>query len=697
MTTEILWSPALPPAVIAALAGLAAALLLVQVLRAGMKGVLARAALLGALILALLVPSISVEERTAESDIALIVIDESTSQRIGVRRAEAEAAVAAVRESFAEMPGLDVRTVTLGDGDGSANKGGTRLVGALSDALGDMPRSRFAGAVVITDGQIHDADLAGAGGLPGPVHMLITGKRDEKDRRLVISDAPGYGIVGNDVSVRYRIEERAAGPGAGFGDNLADVTIRVDGEVLETLTLETGKEHTLDLTLAHAGATIVEIEAGAAPDELSSLNNRAVVSINGVRDRLRVLLVSGQPHAGERAWRNLLKSDPSVDLVHFTILRPPEKNDFTPLNEISLIAFPVRELFEEKIDEFDLIVFDRYMVRDVLPPSYFRNIAEYVRGGGAVMLSVGPEYAGLRSLARTPLVDILPASPTGRILESRFKPRISELGHRHPVTSGLPGGVVPGRDDLEPTWGAWFRQIGVTTSVAPTLMSGADGNPLLIMERVDEGRVALIASDHLWLWSRGFDGGGPQAELMRRVAHWLMKEPELDEEGLFARVDKGELRVERRSLTPGEAEVQVQTPSGDVSTVSLKPESAGRAIARIPADEIGLYRISNDTHTALAPAGALNPLELADLRASDVAAKKIADALGGSVHWLQDGLPQRRSVQADRRTHGAGWVGMVRNEAFSVTGVTNVPLAPWWLVLFLGVGLASLAWWREGR
>ncbi len=696
MNAQILWTPSLPATAIAVLATLGFALLLVQLLRAGRRGVVSRACLLLALVLALLEPRVSVEERTPENDIAVVLVDETTSQRIGERRSRSQDAARDIANDLEAMPGMEVRTVTVRDGDGRGSSDGSRVVDALIDAMGDLPRSRFAGAVMITDGQIHDAELAAGGGVTGPVHVLISGERDEKDRRLVIADAPGYGIVGNEVTVRFRVEDRVTGDGS-FGSDLVDVTIHVDGAPRETLKLQANVDHEVELTLEHAGPTFVEIEAKAAEGELSAVNNRAVVSVNGVRDRLRVLLVSGQPHAGERTWRNLLKSDPSVDLVHFTILRPPEKNDFTPLNEISLIAFPVRELFEEKIDEFDLIVFDRYIVRDVLPPTYFRNIARYVRGGGAVLLSVGPEFGGLRSLARTPLADILPGEPTGRIFEERFKPRVSEIGHRHPVTSALPGAVVPGRDDLEPSWGPWFRHIGISSSVAPNLMDGVGGNPLLLMERVDDGRVALIASDHLWLWARGVESGGPQAELMRRIAHWLMKEPELDEEGLFASVENGELRVERRSLDTAPTEVTVESPSGEKMTVMLEPEASGKSTARVPVEEVGLYRVGDGEHVALAPAGALNPLELADLRATDGPAKVITDAANGGTRWLIDGLPSLRGVQPERQTHGSGWLGFIRNEAFTVTGVTTVPLAPWWLVIALGIGFASLAWWREGR
>ena len=139
-----------------------------------------------------------------------------------------------------------------------------------------------------------------------------------------------------------------------------------------------------------------------------------MVSIDGVRDKLRVLLVSGEPHAGERTWRNLLKSDASVDLVHFTILRPPEKQDGTPINELSLIAFPTRELFQQKIKEFHLIIFDRYARQGVLPIIYFDNIARYVQEGGAVLVAAGPDYASPTSIWRTPLEQILPAEPSGR-------------------------------------------------------------------------------------------------------------------------------------------------------------------------------------------------------------------------------------------------------------------------------------------
>ena len=190
-----------------------------------------------------------------------------------------------------------------------------------------------------------------------------------------------------------------------------------------------------------AAAARVVVEAAAGPQEITLANNRAAFTLAGVRDRLRVLLVSGEPHPGERAWRNLLKSDPAIDLVHFTILRPIEKaqNDNALESELALIEFPQDELFIEKLTEFDLVIFDRFTDRGVLNPFHFDNLARYVEGGGAVLVASGPEFAGPYSIAgQRNFSFVLPAAPQGDAIEAPFRPRISETGERHPVTAQLP-------------------------------------------------------------------------------------------------------------------------------------------------------------------------------------------------------------------------------------------------------------------
>ena len=288
-----------------------------------------------------------------------------------------------------------------------------------------------------------------------------------------------------------------------------------------------------------------------------------------MRDRLRVLLVTGEPHPGERVWRNILKSDPSVDLVHFTILRPPEKQDGTPIRELSLIAFPIRELFDAKLDDFDLIIFDRYSRRGVIPEAYLENIARYVRNGGALLEAAGPNFGTPMSLSRTPLGAILPAEPTGDVYEEGFKPQVTALGRRHPVTADLPGAGPRGG---EPSWGRWFRQVDARAHRGVTVMTGDRGEPLLVLDRVGKGRVAQLLSDEMWLWARGFEGGGPQAELLRRLAYWLMKEPDLEENDLRAAVDGDRLVVTRQSLEPDDRPVTVTAPDGSKQQPEAGPD-----------------------------------------------------------------------------------------------------------------------------
>jgi len=690
MNGAIAWTPLVPWPLIAALGGLGAVLLAAGAFGRG-RGLAWRLLALGVLVLALFNPRWVHPRTEAQKDIALIVTDTSPSQGVGERRAQTAAALAGLKAELAPFADLETRVISVG-GDGAGGSDGTRLFGALETAAAEIPAGRFAGALLITDGQVHDAPQAKTSPFGhAPIHLLLTGQPGERDRRIVIDQVPGYGLVGKDVTLAYRVEDREAEGGKSPAAGTAPVSIRVDGRTVASQTVPVGGRQQVRIPLDHAGPTIIELEAGPLSGELSTLNNRAAVAVNGVRDRLRVLLVSGQPHPGERTWRNLLKSDPAVDLVHFTILRPPEKDDFTPLRELALIAFPVQELFEARLREFDLIVFDRYMVRNVLPPAYFQNIVTYVRDGGALLVASGPEFAGPQSLADTALADILPVQPTGKVLETPYRAAVTDIGHRHPVTATLEAGTK-GRP-----WGRWFRLVGGAGKAGDVLLDGTDGEPLLVLDHVGKGRVAQVMSDQIWLWARGYDGGGPHAELLRRLAHWLMKEPELEEEALSAEARGGTLTVERRSLDPATVTATVTAPSGAARTLPLKPQGDGRAIGTLPAEEPGLYRVDDGKRTAFAAVGTLNAPELADLRATPERLRPLVEASGGTIHWLADGLPTVRRTEPGRSTAGRGWVGLTRNGASVVTGIDQVGLLPWWLTLTLVLGALAGAWWREGR
>ena len=697
MNWDIVFEPSLPPALIFSL-GAAAAIVLIFSFWRRARGAPWRAGATLFLLLALLNPTIRQEDRTSVPDVAAIVVDDSQSQQIGDRPAQTQAALKKLEADIAATGGIETRVVRVRNDPGS--EGGTELFTALENALTDVPRERIAGAVLITDGEIHDVPKNAHGlGFDAPVHALITGKKNEHDRRLTVVEAPRFGIVGEPLSLSFRVDETGAN-----SEGIAPVTISVDGENLTTANATIGKTTTVTLSLDHGGPNAIEVDVAKGPEELTLLNNRAVVVANGIRDRLRVLLVSGEPHPGERTWRNLLKADPAVDLVHFTILRPPEKQDATPVSELSLIAFPTRELFSEKLDQFDLIIFDRYKRRGVLPLAYLSNIVDYVEKGGAILAAAGPAFASPYSIYRTPLASILPARPTGDETIGGFKPEVTGLGRKHPVTADLPG-EAPASDPqsgkkAEPKWGRWFRTIDTVADSGETVMDTPDGKPLVVLDHAGEGRVAQLLSDQVWLWSRGFEGGGPYAELLRRLAHWLMKEPDLEEERLSA-VTKGDvMTISRRTMADDTPPATITLPSGKEQTLELKETAPGRFEATLQADELGLYRIHQGELAAVAAAGPLNPQEFADVRATDEKVKDLVTETGGGLWWLGDkaeNMPALRMVRAGHDAAGSNWLGLRRNEQYLVNAVHQVPLMTGLVALALILGSIALAWHREGR
>ncbi len=687
MQYGIVFAPLVPTLVL--WIGLAAVIVIAAVLLLGRtRGTLIRVAALALILLALANPSFTREDREPLSSVAAVVIDKSPSQNFGERTKETAQAQEQLVNRLKEVKGLDVRVVEAGQADGETD--GTRLFGALSSALSDVPTDRVAGAFLITDGRVHDIPAnAAAFGFSAPVHALITGRKDERDRRVAVTAAPRFGIVGQNQTITYRLDDQ------GVSGERAKVIVRRDGDVIGERTVLSGETVNVEINIKHAGQNIVEIEASPLENELTLVNNRAVVVIEGVRDKLRVLLVSGEPHSGERTWRNLLKSDASIDLVHFTILRPPEKQDGTPINELSLIAFPTRELFQQKINEFQLIIFDRYARQGVLPVSYFDNIARYVRNGGAVLVSAGPDYASPTSIWRTPLDSVLPAEPVG-VTEKPFYAHLSDIGKRHPVTRGLEGSASE-----PPKWSRFFRSIETRNATTPPVMTGADGKPLLFLARYGEGRVSLLLSDHIWLWARGYEGGGPHLDLLRRMSHWLMKQPDLDEEAMRMQVQGRELVVLRQTMADTVAPVTLTSPSGVTKQLTLSDSEPGLWRASVPAEELGLWQATDGTLKALLNVGPTNPREFSEVTSTVDALKPLAQATGGdAVRIAENGnvsVPRIVPVRATSVFRGDGWMGVKMRDASVVRGVGVLPMFAGLIGLLLLLGAFAATWVREGR
>lgn len=696
MNWSILLSPLLPTVAILAIVAPAVILVLALILTR-IRGGLLRAAAVAALLLALLNPVILREERDPLSSVVALVVDRSQSQTIGERAAQTDAAIAALAEQLRAFPEFEVRTVESsgpGDADASDAERTTALFSSLQGALRDVAPSRVAGAIMVTDGQVHDipADLS-ALGMQAPLHALVTGRPDEFDRRIEIVSAPRFGVVGEELSLSYRVLEE----GAGTSETPVDVRIFLNGDLVSRQSAVPGRDTPFPFQLPRAGESIIEVQAAREEREVTPVNNRAIALVDGIRENLRVLLVSGEPHAGERTWRNLLKSDAAVDLVHFTILRPPEKQDGTPIDELSLIAFPTRELFVERIEDFDLIIFDRYQRRGVLPTLYYDYIAQYVENGGAVLVASGPEYAGADSIANSPLGAILPGLPTGTVDERPFRAGLSDLGRRHPVTRDLPGS-----ETSPPSWSPWFRSVDVGETSGETVMEGPDGKPLLVLDHAGEGRVALLLSDHGWLWSRGFEGGGPHVQLFRRLAHWLMKEPELEEEALSAAALGETLTITRNTIGEDPGAATVVTPSGQAVSVPLFETDDGRWEGTLAVTELGLYQAASGDLRTLVNVGPVNPREYREAISSVEKLAAPAEATGGSVRRLAAAtgdiaVPRVAPISQRATATGRDWIGLRQTEETVLRGVERTPLFAGFLGLAALLMVLSATWYREGR
>ncbi len=683
-TSGLTLAPLVPVPVLIGITAVLAVLILFSLIRRA-RSTLWRTIPLLVLLVAVANPRLVVEERRSLPDIVAIVVDQSDSQKINDRPAQTAAALSALRTQLEKNPSIEVRIETIDQGTNPDE--GTRLFAGLERMQADIPRRRLAGIIALTDGQIADIpDAKAAAALGAPLHTLLSGKPNEYDRRLIVEQAPAFGLIDTTVTVVVRIDDNNPTTGGS-----ATLTLRRDGGAPELLSVPLNRPYPLTIPIEHGGPTVLELEAEAGPDELSMVNNRAVVSISGIRDRLRVLLISGRPHVGERNWRNLLKADAGVDLVHFTILRPANKNDMTPLNELALIVFPMRELFEEKLKDFDLVIFDRFEDR-LLPDDYYDRLAAYVRRGGALLVSGNSEASQEAWNSETGLSSVLPALATGERLAQAFLPTPSLLGQRHPITAGLPGS-----ETTPPGWGRWVHQEQAVFQDGEVLLTGASNQPLLLVRRVENGRVGQVLSDTIWLWARGFEGGGPYSELMRRLAHWLMKEPELEEESLHAEILGNHLTVQARSLSENFPPVSVTTPNGTTLSIPLTEQSPGLHGGSIAVSELGLYRISDGTRTTAVAYGALNALEMANLRATDQSLRPVAEASGGGIFWMQDGLPTLRMTSGMGKTSGSDWLGLVHRNESEVSALHEAPLLPGLVLLLGALGGFIWTWWREGR
>ncbi|ALE03566.1 hypothetical protein [Bartonella ancashensis] len=661
------------------------------------RGAISRLIALISLMLALSNPIIIREQHEPMKSTVGIVIDRSESQTLGTRTDDSDTALTKLINELAHYPQFEPRFIEAGKSTDNHYAPSTNLFSALTQAVFDISPSRYAGTILITDGQVHDIPQLSQLNHQAPINALITGRENEFDRQIKLISPPRFSLINKPQILSILVEDKGI-PKKSMPAQ-ANITVSVNNQEVGHYSVTPGIIFQAEITLPHTEKNIIKVSTDAYDDELSLNNNQTIAVIEGIRENLRVLLISGAPYNGERTWRDLLKSDSSIDLVHFTILRPPEKADNTPANQLSLIVFPTTKLFVEEINNFDLIILDGYQHSSALPLIYYDHITQYVQKGGALLIVTGPEFVRDNSLEKTPLISVLPALSEGTIIEKPFRPKLTKEGERHPVTRNLATPAHPSHQ-----WGRWFRQIPIKkTYQGLAILKGADEQPLLLLSRINEGRVGMLLSDESWLWARNFDGGGPYAALYRRITHWLMKEPELEEEKLSAISDHHHLTIRRQTLRDQPELVNVIFPSGKKENITLVKEQEGVFTGILKTDEKGIFTIHNGDQTVFSYIGALDNIESLDLVSTENKLAPISQYTGGHTTRLhnskKDGiyLPPIKVIQKQTAASSFPSQSIILKESTEtrLIDIAKFPVFSGILALLACIFSLGSAWYRE--
>jgi hypothetical protein len=412
---------------------------------------------------------------------------------------------------------------------------GTRVLPPLKAALSSVPEDRLAGAVIISDTLWHDAkaDLD-AFRANVPIHVLST-FQNAPDRSVVLEKPSSYQLVGKPFALSVTVRDTTQPEGAEIPLNL------YHGQTQVTHRVRNGEKTSIPLSTDHPGRTSYLLATPPLDKEAKLQNNAAIFTLTVFRDRWRVMMVSGSPHPSTRAFRSLFKQDPNMDLVHFSILRRMDSVDFTPPDEMALIPFPVDELFLDRIHDFDVIVMDRYVNLGLLQPIHLQGLRAFIQKGGAFLVMTGPEGGKDDSLLVS-LRDILNLKPAPQgYSEAPITPL---LGQDHPITQPFLGKPLP------PLRG--YLPASLPAEAEPLLVI-PEKTPLLSIwpDTQQHGRMAWVATDDLWTWRRPQGQEPPPFNiLMRRLMHWLLREPDLEAPPMTCQQDNAALTCTPRGKAP---------------------------------------------------------------------------------------------------------------------------------------------------
>ncbi|MEL6341857.1 MAG: glutamine amidotransferase [Myxococcota bacterium] len=671
--------------------------------------------------------------RTEEGKV-VVLIDRSASMDVREEGVSRSASVDGILSTVQGTVGTSVEVFSFSDDvqagvpaayDGQGTNIGVALAAVADRYLGQDLR----GIVLISDGIDRGAlrkDLAEVGEdvsaavaiapeLPGPLTVYQVGSAERlHDEAITEVVTGGFAFLRTPFTLTARLRGTP-------GDTLP-VTLSREGRLVDTRDVTLGEdgsgEVNFQVTPTAVGRFAWELAIPVDPADAVPGNNTYPVVIRVVRDRTRVLQVSGSPSYDQKFLRLFLKEDPSVDLVSFFILRTRE--DFGAgwnADELSLIAFPYQRLFNEELETFDLVVLQNFNYAPYFEyeaMALLENIASYVRDGGALVMTGGDRSFDLGRYGNTPISSILPVRlgvSNKMASEEPFQPQLTAAGRNHPITR-----IVLERDGDADAWDTLpnmdgFNFTGGLVPGSAVLLehptareASGERVPILAVREVEEGRVMSLAVDASWRWSfsEAAEGRGNQVYLRfwKNALRWLVADPEdrrvvvvpSRENVLMGSEVRLTVKVRDAGYGPVEGKTAkgvVVMPDGTEAPFEVISGPTGEAATTFTPTMQGAHRVRVQTGAAAAERGetvfavsARDP-ELLDIVPDGKFLSRLAEAYGPQGRFFgpgDDGQPllndgAERNVPEKREV-----------------ALASAPLISLWFGLF-----ASLAWWVRRR
>ncbi len=564
----------------------------------------------------------------------------------------------------------------------------TSLFREVNNVINNLNIERLSGIIIITDGQIHDFHNYNKLLSKTPIHYILVGNKNEKDRILKTTNIPKYAVLGKKYEIFVNIK-----------DNTEKKNLKTDfylnEQLIDTKYLFPNKNYEIPLPTLSIGKNILEIRTEETDIEISKLNNYQIHEINGIQDKLKVMLISGEPNMGLRNLRNILNSDPNIELLHFTILRPPTKRDLTPVKELSLIPFPTQELFDADISKFNLIIFDQYGLQGILPPKYLDNISKFVVSGGALLDIVGRKYLTKDSLINSPIKQILPTIPLKNISNKRFRPELTKVGKRHPITNKLKNNYK------EKSWGEWTNYTRSQLNSGKALLH-YENDPLLALDNVGKGRVVQILSSDSWIWQKSLNDKGPLIELIRNIIQWLLKNPKLEENFINLNKDNNLIKIKLNSISSGDINAKIVTPSKEALKLKLIDKGNGIFEGEFKSLERGKFQITWKDKTKYFIINDMNNKEVEEITATDYKIKSYTEknntfTKNFNIFWKDRSTPKILRIYNNKILGGKNWIGVVEKNVPKISENSKQKLLNWYIIFMLLIFLIFISWYKEGR